>query len=351
MLRASHRPRRPEWVALALCLGVSILLLCLPDGAQFAVADGLGAVLTRPWWRARNFAEDLRTVRSENDLLLARIVEHGLLEATAARALSDSLRGVTTAGLDPGFRSRLAPCAVVARRLGRTATMVAVRSEEPLRWRPLQAVVSAEGLVGRIRTARGPFEAWVELLAAPEFAVGCEVERTGLLGVFRRRGGRFVLDMVGRDEDGVAEGDLVITSGIAEVPPGSAVPWASMPRGLPVGRVTSVGKRAAELFLDVRVEPLASLTHNRTLFLVLGEDPWPAPTPPPAVEPEVEPAELPLEEPAPRPAAVPERPALAPLPPAEQPPDSTAAPGAEVAPGAADADSGGSAGGVPGVRP
>ncbi len=281
-MRSAHQHPHNEWLALVVCVGLAVLLLSLPDRTQFAVADGLGGVLTEPWLRARNFAEDLLTVRRENERLLARLTEMQLREATRQRAAVDSARGAAAVALDPGFRGRLAPCSVLARRLGRTATMIAVRSDEPLAWRPLQPVVSADGLVGRIRSVQGPHEAWVELLTAPEFAVGCEVEGKGLLGVFRRRGGRFVLDMVGRDEDSVRPGDLVVTSGIAEVPEGSEDPaadeqtWARMPRGLPVARVVSSKRSQDMLFRDIEVEPLASFTRNQTVFLVLGERPWPA---------------------------------------------------------------------------
>ena len=75
--------------------------------------------------------------------------------------------------------------------------------------------------------------------------------------------------MVGRDETGIAVGDVVITSGIAEVrQEDEAHGWGLMPRGLPVGQVTKINQTAASLFLDIRIRALASLRRNETLFVV-----------------------------------------------------------------------------------
>ena len=96
-----------------------------------------------------------------------------------------------------------------------------------------------------------------------------ELERTGLLGVMRPRPGGFVVEMVGRDED-VQAGDLVITSGIAEIREGVDDPGAAAltPRGFPVGRVIEVRTPTDRLFKEIVIKAAASFDYNETVFVV-----------------------------------------------------------------------------------
>ena len=258
-------------LALVFCLTFSLLMLLLPDEQQIAVAHRLSLVLTEPYWRLRNFGEDILRVRGENALLQAQVIRLEQQLAAGMRAERDARRELVAGGLRAGYEGRLLPCQVVARELGRSATMVKIRSVGPAAWRLYQAVLAPTGLIGRIRKISGPEEVWVELLTAPDMALGCEIERTGLLGVLRTRGSDFVLDMISRDESDVQEGDRIITSGIAEIRAGDdfETGWALMPRGLPVGLVKRVDQSAAQLFLDIQVKPLASFRCNMTVFVVL----------------------------------------------------------------------------------
>jgi hypothetical protein len=163
------------------------------------------------------------------------------------------------------------PCEVVARKRGRYAQMIKIRSESPLPWQLYQPVITPRGLLGRIRLITSPQTAWVELLAAPEVAIGCELERNGLLGILRSSGGKYILDMVGRDED-VQVGDAIITSGLAEIIDIGAETegLAGMPRGLPVGQVVAVSSPLEELFKQITVEPYADFDVNERVLVVAG---------------------------------------------------------------------------------
>jgi len=225
---------RGENLTLAVCVGLSLTMLFLPGDIRIKVADRLGLVMTAPYWGVRNFGEDVMHTQDDNAWLRQRVAELELMAASTDRMQRDADR-LAGPALDPGYAGDLVPCRVVMRQRSRFATMIKIQSLVPADWRPWQPVISSSGFLGRLRTVINDREAWVELMTAPEFALGVELERTGLLGVMRPRSGRFVVEMVGRDED-IQVGDLVITSGIAEIREGELDPGGSAltPRGFPV---------------------------------------------------------------------------------------------------------------------
>ncbi len=262
-------PLRGELLTLAVCAALSVTLLVLPSGTRILVADSLGLVLTSPYYQLRDFGQDILKTRDDNAWLKLRVAEMELLAATGERMQRDAGR-LAGPALDPGYDGDLVPCRVVMRQRARFATMIKVHSLVPVAWRPWQPVISSAGYLGRLRSVISDHEAWVDLVTAPDFAQGVEIERTGLLGVLRPRGDRFVVEMVGRDED-VQVGDTVITSGIAEIREGDADPGgaALTPRGFPVGTIVEASSPSDKLFKRIVVAPAASFKFNETVFVVI----------------------------------------------------------------------------------
>jgi len=199
-----------------------------------------------------------------------------LLVATGERMQRDAAR-LAGPAVDPGYDGDLVPCRVVMRKRSRFATLIKIRSLTPVAWRPWQPVISTSGYLGRLRAVVNDREAWVELMTSPDFAIGVEIERTGLLGVLRPRGDGFEVEMIGRDED-VRKHDVVITSGIAEIQEGDAEPdgAALTPRGLLVGEIATAAKVEGEVIKKVAVDPAATFDSNETVFVVIplaGPDP------------------------------------------------------------------------------
>ncbi len=260
-------PLRGELLTLVVCVVLSVTLMILPSRSRVIVADHL-LVLTAPYFRVKDFGEDVFRTRDKNAWLQKRVAELELLAATGKRMQHDAGRMAGPA-LDPGYDGDLVPCRVVMRQRARFATMIKVQSLIPVNWRPWQPVISSAGYLGRLRSVINDQEAWVELLAAPEFALGVEIERTGLLGVLRPRGDDFVVEMVGRDED-VQPGDRIITSGIAEIREGTVDPGSSSltPRGFPVGTIVEASSPSDQIFKRIVVDPAASFDFNETVFVV-----------------------------------------------------------------------------------
>ena len=259
-------------MTLVVCVALSITLLALPEDTRILVADRLGLVLTSPYWKVRNFGEDVLQTGEENALLTQRVAELELMAATGDRMQRDGER-LAGPAIDPGFEGELVPCKVVMRQSGRFATMIKIRSLTPVDWEPWLPVISGSGYLGRLKTIISDREAWVELMAAPDFALGVEIDRTGLLGILRPRADRYVIEMIGRDED-IRPGDLIITSGIAEVrdAPGDNQGRQLTPRGFPVAMVGEVSSPSDMIFKEIIAEPLASFSYNVTVFVVAPID-------------------------------------------------------------------------------
>ncbi|RKZ18567.1 hypothetical protein DRQ50_03895 [bacterium] len=267
MSRPSQIPFSTENIALFVCLLLSVTLLALPEGARVLVADRLGMVLTAPYWNVRNFGEDVLHTRDENAWLRQRVAQLELMESSARRMQRDSDRMAGPA-LDPGYQGELVPCRVVMRQRGRFSTMIRIESLVPVDWKPWQPVISTGGYLGRLRLVIDRRTAWVELMASPDFAVGVEFERSGLLGVMRPRADRFVVEMVGRDEE-VLVGDRLITSGIAEIRDEAGGRTETVtPRGFPVGTVREVSAPADAIFKSIVIDPAATFDYNETVFVV-----------------------------------------------------------------------------------
>ena len=111
--------------------------------------------------------------------------------------------------------------------------------------------MTADGLVGLVtRVTRDT--ARIQLLTDEEAAASAVDLRTSAPGIVRHaRGTRqtLVLDRV-RKEDVIKVGDEVVTAGWR------ATGLSSLyPRGIPIGKVTSVGQTDTDLFQQVQVDP------------------------------------------------------------------------------------------------
>ena len=267
--RPINQSNRGELLILLVCVVASITLMSLPTRMRDLVAGQLEMVLFSPYNKFVDFTQYVRTVNEQNMLLKQRIVELELQADTARRMVEDAGR-LAGPALDPGYAGDLIPCRVIQRRRARFATSIKIESLVPVDWQPWQPVVSVAGYLGRLRTIINDREAWVELLTSPDFALGVEIEGTGLLGILRPQGEKFVLDMVGVQEE-VVVGQRVITSGIAEVKDGvDSEPSRPMtPRGFPVGTIVTATDPRNQIFKKITVAPAASLKYNETVFVVI----------------------------------------------------------------------------------
>ncbi len=140
-------------------------------------------------------------------------------------------------------------------------------------------VVSDLGLVGRVENVAAN-EAWVRLLIDQASAVDARIQGTGAEGTVRGelQGG---LRMQIPQEESVAAGDVVVTSGLG----------GTFPRNLVIGQVLSVRRQQGELFQEAEVRPTVvyddlPLVSVITGFIASEPDVFEEPTDEPEVEAE-----------------------------------------------------------------
>jgi rod shape-determining protein MreC len=122
----------------------------------------------------------------------------------------------------------------------------------------MMPVVVAAGVVGRIHSVAGA-TAEVLVLTDLNSSVAVRVERTRARANVRGMGKPDLcrLDYALRTED-IIEGDPLVTSGTDGV----------FPRGLPVGKVTKLERRAHGLFQDARVVPAVDVTRLEEVLVL-----------------------------------------------------------------------------------
>jgi rod shape-determining protein MreC len=120
-------------------------------------------------------------------------------------------------------------------------------------------VISADGVVGRvIKTA--PHFSRVLLITDRSSALAALVQRTRVAGILEgKEGGKLGLQYIPLDAE-IAPGDLVLTSGQEGI----------FPKGLPVGRITRVGRKDSPLFLDIEVEPTVHVSSLEEVLVLRG---------------------------------------------------------------------------------
>lgn len=194
---------------------------------------------------ARSDAERLRV---ENRELLQRAIqsEFALQENDYLRRLLAYLDGARF----PGDFGTVA-AEVIGRPAGAFTQAIVVAAGSDNGVRINDPVVTADGLVGLV-TRVTPDTARVRLLTDEEAAVSAVDLRTSATGiVLPARGTRetLFLDRV-RKQDRVKVGDEIVTAGWR------ASGLSSLyPKGIPIGKVTSVGQTDTDLFQQVQIDP------------------------------------------------------------------------------------------------
>jgi len=125
----------------------------------------------------------------------------------------------------------------------------------------LTAVISPEGLIGRVMEVRSGASV-IQVLTDPTSTVGAHVVRTRTSGIVEGDPrGTMRLKYMAREGGGIQVGDLVVTSGAGGV----------FPRGIPVGRVRAIDDRGSALFHYAVLTPVVDFARVDEVLLLTGD--------------------------------------------------------------------------------
>ena len=257
-------------VLLGLVVAVCLVLLTVQTRGHAAPAVDLIALVTAPIQQALTAVHrasfgvwttylDWKNVRNENHRLRddnqrlrveALVVTETLEENRRLRRLLD-------------LRARLPldtlPGEIIAREWGGWVRSLTVNRGRADEIRRLTAVISPDGLVGRVVEVR-PGTSVVQILTDPASTVGAHVLRTRTPGIVEGEPrGTVRFKYMARD-GGLAVGDLVVTSGQGGL----------FPRGVPIGRVRNLDQKTSALFHHAILEPVVDLVRIDEVLLVTG---------------------------------------------------------------------------------
>jgi rod shape-determining protein MreC len=230
--------------------------------------------LAQPFRDAYGWADSLLSaqseaerLREENRLLLQQSIQNAFA-VQENKYLRSQLDYIDSPRFPDDFNDRSVVAEVTGRPAGAftQAIVIAAGSSDGVRLN--DPVVTADGLVGVV-TRVTPDLARVQLLtdeAAAASAIDLRTSATGI--VLHARGTRetLVLDRV-RKEDVVRVGDEVVTAGWR-----AGALSSLFPKGIPIGRVTSVGQTDTDLFQQVQVDPYVDFGALDAVIVLVPND-------------------------------------------------------------------------------
>src|SRR5882762_1562032 len=202
----------------------------------------------------------LRGVRAENRNLKQQIERMSLEQVRISQDADQARRLQALLAFKEQFISRTMAAQVIGSSGSELSRAVYIDKGESDGIKPDMAVITADGIVGKVLRAYGS-TSLVLLINDQTSGVGAILDKTRLQGILRGTpAGEVVLEKVMSDE-AVPAGEMVLTSG------GDGI----FPKGLLVGRVTKVAP-GSELFLNIRVRPAADLSKLEEVLVVTKID-------------------------------------------------------------------------------
>ena len=208
---------------------------------------------------------DAARLEKENELLRQQVAERQLAQRENVR-----LRKLLAYRNGPRFPEGYdgLAAAVISRPAGAYAQAIVIAAGRRDGVRVDDPVVTQDGLVGRV-SRTGPRTARVTLLTDDSSAASALDVDTQAFGIVRSGDGPRAplrLDRVPKEAH-VGFGDTVVTSG-----------WSSpslsslYPRGIRIGKVTSVGLTDTDLYTQVQVTPFADLNALEAVLVLIPSD-------------------------------------------------------------------------------
>lgn len=213
--------------------------------------------VARPFRDVYNYFDGLASAKSENAKLRREV------QRLRAQALADQALAAKAAALEDLLhyeQGKTYPkdyfpvnASVISFPAGPFTAQVAIDAGTSSGIRVNTPVVTGDGLVGRVTNAFS-HSSVVTLLTDSQSYVSARDLQTGVRGIVHRgQGGTLILDNVSKQVR-VNQGDEIVTDGTRDPRYPDLYPY-----GIPIGTVASVGISDTASFLQVQVDPYASL--------------------------------------------------------------------------------------------
>jgi len=249
--------RRTDWTVLVAACSLSLAMMLLERHEQARVAWFIQHTLLGPFESAVGWVDHSVGVYWDNQRLRQRLTKLQI-EADALRGeRQENVRLRELLKLEERHPYSLAAASVIGRSLDRLGGSMTIDKGLSDGIEPGRAVLTPEGLVGRIERAT-IHQARILTLLHHDCAVAARVERSRVDGVLQWEYGtqpNLNLLYVSSQED-VKVGDLIVTSGLGGI----------FPAGIRVGTVSKVGLEDNGLMKDISVKPAVNF---RTLEEIL----------------------------------------------------------------------------------
>jgi len=128
------------------------------------------------------------------------------------------------------------------------------------------AILGEDGsLVGRIVMCTANSSV-VQLMTDEKSSIGARLQSNSEMGVVKGEGTGVRLELLNQDAE-VKTGDVVLTSGMG----------GTCPANIPIGSITEISERRADLSIGIEIQPRAKLTRLERVIVVTGPEPKTAP--------------------------------------------------------------------------
>ncbi len=252
---------RDRIVFLGLIL-LCVLLLNLPDEIKISTASSVGRYAFLPLHRSISFITYLTDLGDRNRELLKKTTILGLetLELSQLKAENHRLRRLLL------FKERadidLRVARIYARSGGIVDASLFLNRGAHDNLRPGMAVVTPDGLIGRIKTVF-PSSSVVILLSDPAMQVSVYAKDCRTLGIARWSSSKgYLVENIQR-RSGIKAGELLLTTGYG----------GAFPRGIAVGRVSEVKSDRSGMFMHVEYSPSSTLGDLEDVLVVVEQLP------------------------------------------------------------------------------
>ncbi len=238
--------RRTDWTVFVIACTLSLSMMLLERHAQARVAWFIQHTILAPFEAAAGWVDHSVGIYWENEQLRKRLVETQIdVDAMRSERL-ENVRLRRLLELEEHQPYNLVAAFVVGRSLDRLGGSLTLDKGIANGLAPNQAILTPDGLVGRIERATGR-SARVLTLLHHDCAVAARIERSRVDGVLQWEfGTQPVLNLryISSQED-VKVGDRVVTSGLGGI----------FPEGIRVGTVAKVGLESNGLMKEILVHP------------------------------------------------------------------------------------------------